>query len=265
MEALLLWPGGAPLAAGTTDEDRPAITPYLAEGYRRAAVIVVPGGGYGMRADHEGEPIARWLNTLGISAFVLRYRVAPYRYPCALLDAQRAIRTVRHKAAEFGVDPGRVGILGFSAGGHLVSTVGTSFDAGDPQSGDPIERMSSRPDLLVLCYPVITMQGEFAHAGSVANLLGPDPDEALVRRLSSDTQVTERTPPAFLWHTSDDGAVPVENSLMFAAALRRHGVPFDLHVYAHGRHGLGLAEEDRHVSGWTEACASWLRLNGFAE
>jgi len=264
MKPLVLWPEGAPGAAGSGDEDIPAMESYLADGEGNAAVVICPGGGYGMRADHEGEPIARWLNTLGISAFVLRYRVAPYRYPCALQDAQRAIRTVRQRAAEFGVDSGRVGILGFSAGGHLASTAGVLFDRGSSEADDPVERQSSRPDLMILCYPVITMRDEFlSHGGSRDNLLGPEPDEALTDLLSSELQVGADTPPVFLWHTSEDGAVPVENSLIFATALRRHNIPFDLHVYAHGDHGLGLAGQDDHVKGWTHACGSWLRMNGY--
>ncbi|MDQ0196102.1 acetyl esterase/lipase [Paenibacillus wynnii] len=258
---LLLWPEGAPGAEGIGDEDCPAIEPFLVEGDSNAAVVICPGGGYGMRADHEGEPIARWLNTLGISAFVLRYRVAPYRYPRALQDAQRAIRTVRHQAEQFRVDKGRIGILGFSAGGHLASTAGMLFDMGNTEANDPIERQSSRPDLMILCYPVISMQDEYGHQGSKENLLGISPEAELVNLLSSELQVGADTPPVFLWHTSDDDDVPVENSLIFATALRRHGVPFDLHVYAHGYHGLGLADQDHHVKGWTDACASWLRMN----
>lgn len=264
-ETMLLWPNGAPLAAGETDEDKPAITPYLVPGKGNAAVIVAPGGGYGMRAHHEGEPVARWLNALGISAFVLRYRVAPYKYPAALLDAQRAIRTVRHSADAFGIDPNRVGMLGFSAGGHLTATAGTHYDRGLPESeaADAIDRQSCRPDALVLCYAVITLKDPSAHTGSRRNLVGEDGDPALVELLSNDEQVTGDTPPTFLWHTSDDGAVPVENSLMFAAALRKHGVPFDLHVYAHGHHGIGLALDHPHARGWSVACADWLRNIGF--
>ncbi|MBN2983123.1 MULTISPECIES: alpha/beta hydrolase [Cohnella] len=259
----LLWPEGAPYATGSGDEDRPAIFPYVLEGKGNPAVIVFPGGGYGMRAHHEGEPIALWLNSIGISAFVLRYRVAPYQYPCAWLDAQRAIRTVRHEADRYGIDSARVGILGFSAGGHLASTAGTQYDAGRPDAEDAVERQSSRPDLTILCYPVISMDESITHAGSRLNLLGEDPDPELARKMSSETQVTPDTPPVFLWHTSDDGAVPVENSLAFATALRKQKVPFDLHVYAFGRHGLGLAEDEKHTNGWTGACASWLKLNGF--
>ncbi|GIQ64181.1 acetylesterase [Paenibacillus cisolokensis] len=263
----LLWPDGAPLAEGNGDEDRPAIMPFLAEsgaasGSPRGAIVVCPGGGYAVRAAHEGEPIARWLNGLGISAFVLRYRVAPYRYPAALLDVQRAIRTVRSRAAEWGVDPQRIGVLGFSAGGHLAAMAGTRFDDGDPGAADPADRASCRPDAMILCYPVITMRGPYRHEGSLRNLLGPEPDPDMAASLSGEAQVSAKTPPAFLWHTADD-PVAVENSLMMAAALSRHGVPFDLHVYQQGRHGLGLAEHDEHVGTWTGLCAIWLKRNGW--
>lgn len=265
METLLLWPEGAPGALGSSDEDSPAITPYLVEGKHNAAVLICPGGGYGMRAYHEGEPIAEWLNTLGISAFVLRYRVAPYQYPSALQDAQRALRTIRFRAGEYGIDPGKLGILGFSAGGHLASTTGVSFDRENAGAAEPLDRQSSRPDFMILCYPVITMYAAAAHQGSRTNLLGETAEEELVKLLSSELQVTADTPPTFLWHTSDDGSVPVANSLLFAAELERHHIPFDLHVYAHGRHGLGLADEEPHTRTWTEACASWLQLNGYAK
>ncbi|MCA0757725.1 alpha/beta hydrolase [Paenibacillus sp. N4] len=263
MSVLLLWPEGAPYCQGETDEDRPAITPYLVEGENNPAVIVCPGGGYGTRAYHEGEPVAQWLNGLGISAFVLRYRVAPYQYPCALLDAQRAIRLVRQEAKEFRVDPDKIGLLGFSAGGHLTANAGTSYDKGNEDADDPIERQSSRPDLLILCYPVITMTDPFTHQGSRNNLLGKEPEQGSIERMSNELNVTEDTPPTFLWHTSNDGGVPVENSLLFASALSKHNVLFDLHVYAKGRHGLGLAEDEQHTAGWTGACASWLELNGY--
>lgn len=263
MSEILLWPAGAPYTEGESDEDRPAITPYLVEGDHRPAVVICPGGGYSTRAYHEGEPIALWLNGHGISTFVLRYRVAPYQYPCALLDVQRAIRLVRKEAKEFRVDPNRVGLLGFSAGGHLTANAGTSFDRGNEGDEDPIERQSCRPDLLVLCYPVITLTDPYTHAGSRDNLLGKQPGLNRVRQMSNELNVTEETPPTFLWHTSDDAGVPVENSLMFAAALRKHKVLFDLHVYAKGNHGLGLAEDEQHTNGWTGACASWLELNKF--
>lgn len=261
-----LWPEGAPLAEGREERDRPAILPFVLPGSGHAAVIVAPGGGYGNLAHHEGEPVARWLNGLGISAFVLRYRIAPYRYPASLLDARRAIRTVRSRAAEFGVDPNRIGMLGFSAGGHLTATAGTLAGRSFPEEAadDGVNRFSCRPDALILCYPVITFTGEYAHAGSRRNLLGEEPDPAMVALLSNEQQVTEQTPPSFLWHTADDAGVPVENSLMFASALRKSGVPFELHVYEQGRHGLGLAEEHPYARGWTGACADWLRNIGFA-
>lgn len=259
-----LWPEGAPYAAGDGPEDRPAITPYLAEGEgASSAVIVCPGGGYVRRAPHEGEPIALWLNGLGISAFVLDYRVAPYKHPAPLADAQRAIRTVRSRAAEWGIDRQRIGILGFSAGGHLASAAGTHYDAGDPQALDPVERESSRPDCMVLCYPVISLI-HHAHQGSRINLVGEEADEALCRLLSNELQVTPDTPPTFLWHTSDDPSVPVENSLMFAEALSRNKVAFELHSYMSGRHGLGLAETHPEAHTWTHLCGLWLKRIGFA-
>lgn len=196
---------------------------------------------------------------------MLRYRVAPYRYPNALLDAQRALRTIRYRSEEFGIDPQRVGILGFSAGGHLASTVSGLFDRGNKESEEALERESCRPDFSILCYPVISMMDGVTHEGSRDNLLGANPPEELIRRLSGELQVTPDSPPAFLWHTADDGAVPVENSLLLAAALRRCRIPFDLHVYAHGEHGLGLAEEEPHTRGWTGACASWLQMNGYGD
>jgi acetyl esterase/lipase len=265
MERLLLWPNGTPNALGEAEEDKPTLVPYLVDGGEpRAAVVVCPGGGYARRADHEGEPIALWLNTLGISAFVVHYRVAPYRHPNPLMDAQRAIRTVRHRAAEWNINPQRVGILGFSAGGHLASTAGTHYDFGNTESADPIERESSKPDLLVLCYPVITF-GEHAHAGSRLNLLGEMEPAELVELLSNEKRVNADTPPTFLWHTADDASVPVENAYLFAAALSRHQVPVELHVYESGRHGLGLAKEHPEAYTWSELCGNWLKKRGFAQ
>lgn len=261
--SMLLWPNGTPNALGEEQEDKPTLVPYLVEGSEpTAAVIVCPGGGYARRANHEGEPVAQWLNSLGISAFVVHYRVAPYRHPNPLMDAQRAIRTVRSRANEWNIDPNRVGILGFSAGGHVAGSAGTHYDAGRPDAEDPIERESSRPDLLVLCYAVISF-GPYAHKGSLTNLLGESPDPSLVELMSHELQVTEDTPPTFLWHTADDASVPVENSLLFASALSRNRVPFELHVFESGRHGLGLAAEQHGVRAWTDVCASWLQQRGF--
>ncbi|MFX3632060.1 MAG: alpha/beta hydrolase [Candidatus Pristimantibacillus sp.] len=244
----------------------PRITPYLLNDADKplAAIIVLPGGGYRGRAGHEGRPIAEWLNDIGLHAFVLDYRVAPHKYPLPLNDAKRAIRLVRSRAAEFGVDPDRIGILGFSAGGHLASTAGTHYDMGDAGSSDPLERVSSRPDLMVLCYPVISM-GEYTHQGSLENLIGGEASQELRDLLSSELQVTEETPPTFLWHTADDAGVPDHNSLMFAQALSRNKVPYELHVYESGRHGLGLASDEPEVHTWTLCCANWLKRRGFRE
>jgi len=264
MNRIPLWPD---VTASPDDEKNagcPSYTPYLLEGEQtRPLMIVFPGGGYGMRAAHEAEPIALWMNRIGASAIVVNYRVAPYRHPVPLQDAQRAIRLARHRAAEWKIDPQRIGILGFSAGGHLVSTAGTHFDGGNAEADDPIERMSSRPDLMVLCYPVISLKAPYVHQGSLHNLLGDTPDPALVESLSNDEQVTADTPPTFLWHTFEDGGVPVENSLRFAAALARHKVPHELHVYEAGGHGLGLGENSPGVRHWTQACEEWLKVRRF--
>jgi acetyl esterase/lipase len=260
-----LWPEGAPYAQGNDLEDRPGITPYWVQnnGEKTPAVVVLPGGGYSHRAGHEGEPIAQWLNTLGITAFVLDYRVAPYQHPAPLADAQRALRYVRSQADAWNLDASRVGILGFSAGGHLASTAGTHYDAGNPEAEDPVERFGSRPDYMVLCYPVISL-GEFRHDGSRVNLLGQAPSEENIRLLSNELQVTSDTPTTFIWHTSDDGAVPVENALLFASALSRCKVPFELHSYMTGRHGMGLAADHPEAQTWPELCARWLRRIGVA-
>ena len=264
-KADLLWPGGAPESRGIEDIDKPSLAPYLVPAGRGTgtAVIVCPGGAYAYLAmDHEGDQVAKWLNSLGVSAFVLKYRLGPkYHHPVELWDAQRAIRTVRSKAAEYRLSPDRIGIMGFSAGGHLASTAGTHFDAGDPASGDPIDRLSSRPDFMILCYPVISL-GEFAHRGSERNLLGENPDPKLVESLSNETQVTARTPPTFLFHTTNDAAVPVENSVMFYAALHKAGVPAELHIYERGPHGVGLAPTDEVLSTWPARLADWLRVRG---
>lgn len=260
-----LWPSETP---GLAPGDRP---PYLElhllpgdHEQPRAAIIVIPGGAYGHRAEHEGRPVAEWLGTLGISAFVLHYRVAPYRHPYPLLDAQRAVRLVRQRASQWGIDPGRIGVLGFSAGGHLAASVATHFDPGHPDAPDPVQRQSCRPDLAILCYPVISFSPPYTHQGSVHNLLGPEPSPELVHSLSLETRVSPATPPTFLWHTADDEGVPVQNSLLFASALSQHKVPYSLHVFPHGRHGLGLAHGHPEVALWKEACASWLAARGFA-
>jgi acetyl esterase/lipase len=270
IEPMKLWPDGAPGALGTADKDVPTLTPYLpATGKATgAAIVVCPGGGYGGLASHEGQDYALFLNQHGITAFVLKYRLGSggYRHPVMLNDAARAVRFVRAHAGEFKVDPKRVGIMGSSAGGHLASTLVTHFDSGKTDATDPVERQSSRPDLGILCYPVITM-GEFTHEGSRNNLLGKPAPPELVKLLSNELQVTKETPPCFLWHTWEDTAVKVENSLEFAAALRRAGVPFDLHVYQKGRHGLGLADKEPFASPhpWANDLIFWLKAQGWVK
>jgi len=264
--AELLWPSGAPGAKGTQEEDRPTLTPYPVPRERATgtAVIVCPGGGYQhLSMDKEGDQPARWLNSLGIAAFVLKYRLGPkYHHPNELMDAQRAIRSVRSRAAEFGLEPDRIGIMGFSAGGHLAATAGTHFDSGDPSAADPVERVPSRPDFLVLCYPVMTFTEPYVHRGSRDALLGENPDPKLVTELSNELQVTAQTPPAFLFHTTEDRTVPVENSVMFYLAMRRAGVPVEMHIYEKGPHGVGLAPTDEALSSWPARLADWLRGRG---
>jgi acetyl esterase/lipase len=262
-EPELLWPNGAPGALGTADEDKPSITPYLAKSPIGTAVIVCPGGGYmHLAMDHEGVQIARWLNSLGISAFVLQYRLGPkYHHPAMINDAHRAIRTVRSRAAALHIQSDRIGIWGFSAGGHLASTAATRFDAGDPSASDPIDRAGSRPDFAILAYPVISL-GEYAHVGSRDNLLGKNADPKLVEDLSNDLRVTAQTPPTFLFHTTADATVPVENSVRFYLALRKAGVPAEMHIFQNGPHGVGLAPTDATLSAWSGLLANWLRERG---
>ncbi len=269
-EPLPLWPGPAPGALGNRPEDIPTLTPFLPPAARAggAAIVICPGGGYAeLATDREGDNFARLFNEHGIAAFVLKYRLGShgYRHPAMLEDVSRAIRTVRANAAKWNVDPQRVGVMGFSAGGHLASTVMTHFDAGSPASPDPVERQGSRPDLGILCYPVITM-GARTHPGSRENLLGKNPSAALVDLLSNEKQVTARTPPAFIWHTAEDGLVSVQNSLLFAAALADHRVPFDLHVYEKGGHGMGLGKSSTdpgRFHPWTEDLFYWLTAHGY--
>lgn len=271
-KAFPLWTGDAPGALGKADKDIPTLTPFFPSPDKAtgAAMVILPGGGYGGLADHEGKAYALWLRDQGIAGFVLKYRLgsAGYRHPVMLWDAARALRLVRHNAAEWKLDPKRIGLIGSSAGGHLASTLLTHFDSGDPKAADPIDRESSRPDIGILCYPVITM-GEKTHRGSRENLLGKNPSPELIEELSNELHVTKETPPCFLFHTAEDPVVPVENSLMFAATLRKAGVPFDLHIYEKGRHGIGLgfqpySEYDRaKLHPWTRDCEFWLKEQGF--
>jgi acetyl esterase/lipase len=269
LDAIVLWPDGAPGALGKEAKDIPTLTPFLppADKATGAAMIVCPGGGYGGLAAHEGETYALWLNDQGIAAFVLKYRLGSsgYRHPRMLQDVARAMRTVRSRADEWKIDGKRIGIIGSSAGGHLASTLLTHFDEGDSSAADPIDRVGDRPALGVLCYPVITM-GPLTHMGSRNNLLGQNPSPELVNELSNEKQVTKNTPPCFIFHTDEDQAVPVENSLQFAAALRKAGVKFELHIYQHGRHGVGLGSEKyepEKLLPWTFECKRWLKEQGF--
>jgi acetyl esterase/lipase len=261
-----LWPAGAPGAKGSQPEDIPTLSIYQppADKATGAAVVVCPGGGYRNLADHEGHAIAVWLNSIGVTGIVLKYRLGPrYQHPAMMNDVLRAIRTARANAVEWKIDPARIAVMGFSAGGHLASTAATHFNDGNPQSSDPIERVSSRPDLAILCYPVITLDGQATHRGSRQNLLGENPPAELVNLMSNEKQVTSRTPPTFFFHTQDDSAVPVENSLLFAAALRREQVPYELHVYEKGRHGVGLAQDNPALATWPKLLENWLRARNF--
>ena len=263
-----LWPNGAPGAVGNRPEDTPAIVPFFApkDTATGAAIIVCPGGGYSHLSEiKEGSDVAKWLNSLGITVFVLKYRLGMrYHAPSQLMDAARALRTVRSRAKEWNLDEDRIGILGFSAGGHLAATLGTHFDAGKADAADIIERQSSRPDLLMLIYPVITM-GEFTHTGSKKYLLGENPTPETVKLYSNEMHVTKDTPPTFIAHSVSDPGVPVENSLLFANALRNAHVPFELHLYEQGPHGFGLSPNDPVLATWTELCANWLGIHGFTK
>jgi acetyl esterase/lipase len=260
----LLWPDGAPGAKGDAPADKPTLTVWLPEPGKAngTSIVICPGGGYGgLAVDHEGRQIAEWCNSLGIAGFILEYRHRGrgYGHPAPLQDAQRAVRTVRARAKEFKIDPARIGIIGFSAGGHLVSSLGTHFEAGDPNAKDPIQQVSCRPDFMILCYPVIAFDEPYTHRGSQDNLLGKDADAALVKSLSSEKQVTPQTPPTFLFTTDEDTGVPTENSVQFYLALRRAGVPAELHIYQHGQHGLGLAAGHPGTANWPAQCVDWMR------
>lgn len=257
-----LWSDAAPGATGTGEADIPAMSVFKAARPNGQAVVIFPGGGYGALAlDHEGWQCALWLNSQGISAAVVRYRLGPrgYRHPVMLNDATRAVRTLRSRAKDLSIDPARIGVWGFSAGGHLASTISTHFDSGDPAAADPIERASSRPDFTILGYPVVTFTEEWAHKGSARNLLGDTPDPALLADLSNEKRVTPQTPPAFLFHTNEDTGVPPENSVYYYLALRRAKVPAEMHIYEKGPHGVGLGQMDVALSTWPARLADWLR------
>jgi acetyl esterase/lipase len=266
-----LWEGDAPGALGKRPQDTPTLTPYPATPDKKtgASMLILPGGGYGSLAEHEGKGYAEWFAANGIQAYVLKYRLGSngYRHPVMLNDAARALRMVRAFAKRDGLDPARIGVIGSSAGGHLASTLATHFEPAQAsgltlEAGDAYDKESSRPDLAILCYPVISL-GEFAHVGSRKNLLGENPTATLVQSLSNELQVTKETPPTFLWHTVEDKGVPVENSLLFASALRRAKVPFSLHIYELGAHGLGLGRPGRTAPPWADQLLYWFKERKF--
>jgi acetyl esterase/lipase len=266
-KTILLWPQGAPKAVGKTADDVPALTIYLpSRNTTKTGVVIAPGGGYShLSMRHEGEDVAHWLNDHGVAAFVLKYRLGPvYHHPIELGDAQRALRLVRLNAKEYGITPDHLGMWGFSAGGHLAATAGTHYDAGDPSSTDMVERQSCRPDFLILAYPVITLLVPNVHGSSRKFLLGDDAPQELLVNLSDETQVNKDTPPTFLFATTDDGVVPVMNSVAFYTALVKAGVPAEMHLFQHGNHGAGLAEGNPELSIWPELLIKWMRERGLA-
>lgn len=251
-----LWNGEIPHYNAEVDFI-PELTEYPSNS--KGAVIVFPGGGYGMRAEHEGDAIAKWLNSIGITAFVVDYRVAPYKHPAEISDAVRAVRWVRHNAGRYGIDKNKIAVMGFSAGAHLAGSVSVHYDKKMYEPSDEIDKESCRPDASILCYPVIDMF-EYRHDGSRQNLIGERALHADKEFMSLHKNVTAGTPQAFLWHTAADQAVPVENSIMYAAALSRVQVPFELHIYPYGSHGLGLAPNEPHVAQWKNALENWLDM-----
>ncbi len=265
-EVIELWPGGAPGAKGTAPEDIPTLSIYLPPAERSVGtgVVVCPGGGYhALAIDHEGDQIARWWNSQGVAAFVLKYRLGPkYNHPIEKGDVLRALRLARSGAWRYGITPDRIGVMGFSAGGHLASTAATLFEPGDPNAADQVERVSSRPDFAILCYPVISMTAEYTHQGSKRNLLGENPDPQLAELMSTEKQVTADTPPTFLLSTNEDTVVPAENSVAFYLALRKAGVPAEIHIFERGPHGVGLAWSDRVLSAWPNLLANWMYSRG---
>ncbi|HVN83184.1 MAG TPA: alpha/beta hydrolase [Terriglobia bacterium] len=270
---ILLWPEGAPGALGEREEDKPSLATYIApqQTATGTAVIVCPGGAYvGLALDHEGRQVAQWFNSFGVTAFVLKYRLGSadgkrYHHPAPLQDAQRAIRLVRARAKEWDISPERIGIMGFSAGGHLASTAGTHFDNGNPSSSDEMERQNCRPNFMILVYPVISFRTKYTHRFSRQVLLGENADLDLVEDLSNETRVTSMTPPTFLIHTNEDDGVPPENSILFYMALREAKVPAELHIYERGEHGFGLAPKDAILSSWTKRCEDWMKVRGLLD
>jgi len=259
--AIPIWPQGTPGALGTTEKDSPTLTPYLPDNPSGAAMLIIPGGGYGRIYEGQAEPFALWLNEQGIAAFVLRYRLGTsgYRYPSQLQDAVEAMRQIREQAAKWKIDPHRIGALGFSAGGHLLTTLLNRPEDGEVPGADTQGRASPRPDIAIVCYPVISMIAK-PHQNSLKNLIGDAPGEELLIKTSSERQVRPGLPPVFLWQTNEDKVVSVEHSLLYAAALREHGIPHELHIYQHGKHGTGLIGTGHP---WFGDLLFWLRAHGF--
>ncbi len=266
MEKIIIWKDRKSSGAGNPEEDfQPYLETFLLPGNEaRGAVIVCPGGGYSHRANHEGAPVAEKFNQAGYHAFVLQYRVAPYRFPAPQEDILRSIKIVRSKAAEWHIKPDKIAVLGFSAGGHLACSSGVVFDEVQANNGDAADAVSARPDATILCYPVISGVN-MGHLGSFRNLLGEELLPQDRKHYSWECRVKDNTPPSFLWHTAADGGVPVENSLNYAAALRAKNIPFELHVFPEGKHGLGLGTDDSvpEIRVWPDLCATWLRKMGW--
>ena len=271
-QEVLLWPEGAPGAMGDTPEDKPSLYIYQppADSATGAAILICPGGGYSHLAmEKEGFAVARWFNSMGMTAFVLKYRLGMrggedhgYRHPIEINDAKRAMRLIRHDAKKYGIDENRIGVIGFSAGGHLASTLGTHYDNGMPNAKNAIDRTNTRPNFMILMYPVISMSSKSTHRGSRFYLLGPNPSKVLTDSLSNETQIDSMTPPTFLVHATDDQVVPVENSIDFYLALHENNVPAEMHIFEYGGHGFGLAPQDPTLNSWTDLCHDWLaRMN----
>lgn len=266
-QTVRLWEGDAPGALGSSENDIPTAIVYLPDEQTAptGAIVICPGGGYGHLAiDHEGHQIAEWANEMGLAGVIVsyRHRNRGYGHPAPMLDAQRAIHLTRHRAQEWNLDPDKIGLMGFSAGGHLTTTVLTHFDDGDAQADDPIDRQSCRPDFGIVCYGVIALGEDFTHGGSQKNLLGESPRQEDVRLLSNEKQVTSQTPPCFVWHTAEDKVVPAEHSLRFYSALVTHQIPSELHIFPHGRHGIGLGADTPGASQWPALCQAWLTRQG---
>ena len=271
-QTIRLWSGDAPGATGQTPDDIPEIIVYRPNGSgssgKRGALVICPGGGYGHLAiDHEGHQIARWANEMGMVGVIVsyRHRKRGYGHPAPMLDAQRAIRLTRHHAVEWNIDPQKVGVIGFSAGGHLVSTLATHFDQGSSDDADPVERLSCRPDFAIVSYAVIAFGEPYTHQGSQRNLLGENADPELVQSLSNEKRVKTETPPCFVWHTAEDKVVAAENSLRFYSALVQHDVPSELHIFPVGRHGIGLGKGVPGAEQWPQLCRNWLQRMGMVE